>query len=60
MALNPSTIAIFLRALRSHRDVIDERDVRYCVETRNACLQTHPRLMILSPSAEVDRYFKQM
>ena len=52
MALNPSTIAIFLRALRSYRDVMDERDIQYCLETRNACLQIHPRLMILNPSTE--------
>ena len=52
MALNPSTIAIFLRALRSYRDLMDERDIQYCIETRNACLQIHPRLMILNPSAE--------
>ncbi|EJD02104.1 Not1-domain-containing protein [Fomitiporia mediterranea MF3/22] len=52
MALSPTTIAIFLRALRTFSNVMDERDAEYCVETRNACLQIHPRLMVLSPSAE--------
>lgn len=31
---------------------MDERDAEYCMETRNACLQIHPRLMVLNPSAE--------
>ncbi|KAL5529441.1 hypothetical protein ACEPAG_5426 [Sanghuangporus baumii] len=52
MALSPATIAIFLRALRTYSNLMDERDAEYCVEVRNACLQIHPRLMVLNPSAE--------
>ncbi|KAH8108458.1 Not1-domain-containing protein [Phellopilus nigrolimitatus] len=57
MALSPSTIAIFLRMLRNHSNVMDERDVDYCLETRNACLQIHPRLMQLNPNSELDPSF---
>ena len=52
MALSPTTIAIFLRALRNFSSVMDEADMDFCIETRNACLQIHPRLMVLNPSAE--------
>ena len=29
--------------------LIDEKDVNYCLEVQNACLQIYPHLMNLSP-----------
>ena len=29
--------------------LMDEKDVNYCLEVRNACLQIYPHLMNLSP-----------
>ncbi|KDQ60584.1 hypothetical protein JAAARDRAFT_31550 [Jaapia argillacea MUCL 33604] len=54
MVLNPQTITIFLRVLRNSSNIMDERDVDYCLEVRNACLQIYPRLMSLSPGSDVE------
>ncbi|TDL27216.1 Not1-domain-containing protein [Rickenella mellea] len=57
MALNPQTIAIFLRVLRNSSSVMDDADVDYCLEVRNACLQIHPRLMNLAPGSDQEPGF---
>ncbi|KAF8502451.1 Not1-domain-containing protein [Gautieria morchelliformis] len=57
MALNPQTIAIFLRILRNSSSMLDEADTAYCLEVRNACLQIHPRLMNLSPDSDQEPGF---
>ncbi|KAF8589926.1 Not1-domain-containing protein [Ramaria rubella] len=57
MALNPQTIAIFLRILRNSSSMLDEADTAYCLEVRNACLQIHPRLMNLSPDTDQEPGF---
>ena len=36
---------------------MDERDVDYCLEVRNACLQIYPRLMNLSPGSDQEPGF---
>ncbi|KAF8510218.1 Not1-domain-containing protein [Hysterangium stoloniferum] len=57
MALNPQTIAIFLRILRNSSAMLDEADTTCCLEVRNACLQIHPRLMNLSPESDQEPGF---
>lgn len=36
---------------------MDERDMEYCLEVRNACLQIHPRLMNLAPGSDQEPGF---
>ena len=36
---------------------MNESDVDYCLEVRNACLQIHPRLMSLTPGSDVEPGF---
>lgn len=36
---------------------MDDRDVDYCLQVRNACLQIHPRLMNLAPGSDQDPGF---
>ncbi|KAI0320504.1 Not1-domain-containing protein [Amylostereum chailletii] len=57
MTLNPLTITIFLRVLRNSSSIMHEKDVDYCLEVRNACLQIHPRLMNLTPGADTEPGF---
>ncbi|KZT20259.1 Not1-domain-containing protein [Neolentinus lepideus HHB14362 ss-1] len=57
MPLNPQTIAIFLRVLRNSSAIMHESDVDYCLEVRNACLQIHPRLMVLTPGSDTEPGF---
>lgn len=38
-------------------NIMHESDVDYCLEVRNACLQIHPRLMNLTPDADVEPGF---
>ena len=37
--------------------IMNESDVDYCLEVRNACLQIHPRLMNLMPGHEAEPGF---
>ncbi|KII88902.1 hypothetical protein PLICRDRAFT_109994 [Plicaturopsis crispa FD-325 SS-3] len=57
MTLNPQTITIFLRVLRNSASLMNEKDINYCMETRNECLQVHPRLMSLLPKPDVEPGF---
>ncbi|TFK46033.1 Not1-domain-containing protein [Heliocybe sulcata] len=57
MPLNPQTIAVFLRVLRNSSGIMHESDVDYCLEVRNACLQIHPRLMVLTPGSDTEPGF---
>ncbi|KAF8644127.1 hypothetical protein AX16_008656 [Volvariella volvacea WC 439] len=57
MALNPTTVTIILRFLRNSTTQMNDSDVDFCVEVRNACLQIHPRLMSLTPGAEAEPGF---
>ncbi|EIN07655.1 CCR4-Not complex component [Punctularia strigosozonata HHB-11173 SS5] len=57
MPLNPQTITIFLRTLRNSSSMMEKKDVDYCLEVRNSCLQVHPRLMNLTPGSEVEPGF---
>lgn len=34
--------------------MLEEADLDYCIQTRNLCLQIHPRLMNLNPGVEQD------
>jgi CCR4-NOT transcription complex subunit 1 len=36
---------------------MNESDIDYCLEVRNACLQIHPRLMNLNPGSDVEPGF---
>ena len=36
---------------------MNEGDVDYCIEVRNACLQIHPRLMNLAPGSDQEPGF---
>src|ERR1700730_4228611 len=38
-------------------NVMNESDIDYCLEVRNACLQIHPRLMTLTPGSDVEPGF---
>ncbi|KAJ6618288.1 Not1-domain-containing protein [Mycena sp. CBHHK59/15] len=55
MPLSPNTITIILRVLRNSS--MNEADIGYCMEVRNACLQIHPRLMSLIPGSDVEPGF---
>ncbi|GLB35158.1 putative not1-domain-containing protein [Lyophyllum shimeji] len=57
MSLSPNTITIILRVLRNNSALMDEGDVDFCLEVRNACLQIHPRLMSLTPGSDVEPGF---
>ncbi|KAF8078158.1 Not1-domain-containing protein [Lyophyllum atratum] len=57
MSLSPNTITIILRILRNNSALMDEGDVDFCLEVRNACLQIHPRLMNLTPGSDVEPGF---
>ncbi|KAI0698481.1 Not1-domain-containing protein [Cytidiella melzeri] len=57
MTLNPQTIAIFLRVLRNHSNIMNPEDVDECLQVRNACLQIHPRLMNLTPGSDAEPGF---
>ncbi|KAJ7445783.1 Not1-domain-containing protein [Mycena galericulata] len=57
MPLSPNTITIILRVLRNSASSMNEADVGYCMEVRNACLQIHPRLMSLIPGSDVEPGF---
>ncbi|KAJ7093160.1 Not1-domain-containing protein [Mycena epipterygia] len=57
MPLSPNTITIILRVLRNSSSSMNEADVGYCMEMRNACLQIHPRLMSLIPGSDVEPGF---
>ncbi|KAJ7929302.1 Not1-domain-containing protein [Mycena leptocephala] len=57
MPLSPNTITIILRVLRNSSSSMNEADVGYCMEVRNACLQIHPRLMSLIPGSDVEPGF---
>jgi CCR4-NOT transcription complex subunit 1 len=37
--------------------IMNENDIDYCLEVRNACLQIHPRLMSLIPGSDVEPGF---
>jgi CCR4-NOT transcription complex subunit 1 len=69
MPLNPQTIAIFIRVLRSRcvtnyrshhnisnsmRSTMSAADTEYFTEIRNRCCQLHPRLMNLSPGSDAE------
>ncbi|KZT03564.1 Not1-domain-containing protein [Laetiporus sulphureus 93-53] len=57
MPLSPQTITIFLRVLRNSSNNMQEDDVDYCLQVRNACLQIHPRLMNLVPGSDAEPGF---
>ncbi|KAF5387155.1 hypothetical protein D9615_001699 [Tricholomella constricta] len=57
MSLSPNTITIILRVLRNNSALMNEGDVGFCLEVRNACLQIHPRLMSLTPGSDVEPGF---
>ncbi|KAK7023882.1 Not1-domain-containing protein [Favolaschia claudopus] len=57
MPLSPNTITIILRVLRNSSSSMNEADIGYCMEVRNACLQIHPRLMSLIPGSDVEPGF---
>ncbi|KAF7359396.1 Not1-domain-containing protein [Mycena sanguinolenta] len=57
MPLSPNTITIILRVLRNSSGSMNESDVGFCMEVRNACLQIHPRLMSLIPGSDVEPGF---
>ncbi|KAJ7871497.1 Not1-domain-containing protein [Mycena olivaceomarginata] len=57
MPLSPNTITIILRVLRNSTSSMNEADIGYCMEVRNACLQIHPRLMSLIPGSDVEPGF---
>ncbi|KAG5645053.1 hypothetical protein DXG03_007232, partial [Asterophora parasitica] len=57
MSLSPNTITIILRVLRNNSALMEEGDVGFCLEVRNACLQIHPRLMSLTPGSDVEPGF---
>ncbi|KAJ7286002.1 Not1-domain-containing protein [Mycena rebaudengoi] len=57
MPLSPNTITIILRVLRNSSNSMNEKDIGYCMEVRNACLQIHPRLMSLIPGSDVEPGF---
>ncbi|KAG6874320.1 hypothetical protein C0995_001545 [Termitomyces sp. Mi166 len=57
MSLSPNTITIILRVLRNNSALMDEGDVEFSREIRDACLQIHPRLMNLSPGNDVEPGF---
>ncbi|KAJ7684728.1 Not1-domain-containing protein [Mycena polygramma] len=57
MPLSPNTITIILRVLRNSSSSMNDADVGYCMEIRNACLQIHPRLMSLIPGSDVEPGF---
>ncbi|KDQ13139.1 hypothetical protein BOTBODRAFT_188668 [Botryobasidium botryosum FD-172 SS1] len=52
MSLNPQTVAIFIRVLRSSN--LAPADNEYFTEIRNQCCQLHPRLMNLSPGSDAE------
>ncbi|KAF8226250.1 Not1-domain-containing protein [Tricholoma matsutake] len=57
MSLSPHTITIILRVLRNSSALMNEGDVDFCLEVRNACLQIHPRLMSLTPGSDIEPGF---
>ncbi|KNZ75310.1 General negative regulator of transcription subunit 1 [Termitomyces sp. J132] len=57
MSLSPNTITIILRVLRNNSALMDEGDVEFSREIRDACLQIHPRLMSLLPANDVEPGF---
>ncbi|KAG6897848.1 hypothetical protein C0992_010336 [Termitomyces sp. T32_za158] len=57
MSLSPSTITIILRILRNNSTLMNESDVEFSREVRDACLQIHPRLMSLLPANDIEPGF---
>ncbi|KAG8902291.1 hypothetical protein FRB99_004653 [Tulasnella sp. 403] len=54
MALNPSTIVIIIRTLRSHANLMTPDDITFFHEVRNKCCQLCPRLMNLTPGSDIE------
>ncbi|KAG6833483.1 hypothetical protein H0H87_006055 [Tephrocybe sp. NHM501043] len=57
MSLSPNTITIILRVLRNNASLMDEGDIEFGREVRDACLQIHPRLMSLLPNTDIEPGF---
>ncbi|KAI5474877.1 CCR4-NOT transcription complex subunit 1 [Pseudohyphozyma bogoriensis] len=49
LSLSAATVAIFMRALRSHHELFTGNDVELFKEVRTQCLQLYPRLMNFAP-----------
>lgn len=54
MALNPSTIVIIIRTLRTNATLMTPDDIAFFHEVRNRCCQLYPRLMNLMPGSDVE------
>ncbi|KAG8856743.1 hypothetical protein FRB96_006246 [Tulasnella sp. 330] len=54
LALNPHTLVIFLRTLRSSTNFMTAEDIAAFHEIRNRCCQIYPRLMDLSPVSDAE------
>ncbi|KAG6854974.1 hypothetical protein C0991_009797 [Blastosporella zonata] len=57
MSLSPNTIAIIVRVLRNNAALMNEGDMEFGREVRDACLQIHPRLMSLLPNTDIEPGF---